>query len=99
MDQKGGSDPVVILNKIVKKILSYYELLSLPASSRYPLNGHINVDVPEMYDKCFENNLTVTKNCVPKKSLVYFPMTTNVFIKSNFSNRIRNGTCDKGQVI
>jgi hypothetical protein len=55
----------------------------------YP--GHINVDVPELYDKCFENNLTLTKNCVLKKSLSYFPMTTRVFMKSNHSNYMRNG--------
>jgi hypothetical protein len=61
--------------------------------------GHINVDVSQMYDKCFENNLTLTKNCVLKKSLTYFPMTTRVFIKSNHSNNIRNGICAKDQVI
>jgi hypothetical protein len=33
--------------------------------------GHINVDVSELYDECFENNLTLTKNCVLKKSLTY----------------------------
>jgi hypothetical protein len=60
---------------------------------------HINVDVDEMYNKCFENNLTLTKNCVLKKSLTYFPMTTRVFMKSNHSNEIRNGVCAKGQVI
>jgi hypothetical protein len=61
--------------------------------------GHINVDVSEMYDKCFENNLTFTKNCVLKKSLTYFPMTTRVFMNSNHSNQIRSGVCAKGQVI
>jgi hypothetical protein len=63
----------------------------------YP--GYINVDVSELYDKCFENNLTLTKNCVLKKSLTYFPMTTKVFMKSNHSNEIRNGICTKDQII
>jgi hypothetical protein len=60
---------------------------------------HINEDFTELYDKCFKNNLTLAKNCVLKKSLTYFPMTTRVFIKSNHSNNIRNGVCAKGQVI
>jgi hypothetical protein len=63
----------------------------------YP--GHINIDISELYDKCFENNLTVAKNCVLKKSLTYFPMTTRVFMKSNHSEHVRNGLCAKGQVI
>jgi hypothetical protein len=61
--------------------------------------GHINVDVFEMYDKCFENNLSLVKNCVLKKSLTYFPMTTRVFMKSNHSNYVRSGISTKGQVI
>jgi hypothetical protein len=63
----------------------------------YP--GHINVEVAEIYDNCCKNNLIVVKNYVLKKSLVYFPMTTRVFMKSNHSENIRNGVCSKGQVI
>jgi hypothetical protein len=60
---------------------------------------NINLDFVELYDKCFENNLTLAKNCVLKKSLTYFPLTTRVFIKSNHSEHIRNGVCAKGLVI
>jgi hypothetical protein len=62
----------------------------------YP--GHINVDVAKIYDNCCKNNLTIAKNCVLKKSIVYFPMTTRVFIKANYLNEVRNAVCAKGQV-
>jgi hypothetical protein len=61
--------------------------------------AHVNIDVSEIYDKCFENNLTFTKNCVLKKSLTYFPMTTRVTMNSNHSNMARSGISTKGQVI
>jgi hypothetical protein len=63
----------------------------------YP--GHINEDFAKLYDKCFKNYLTLAKNCVLKKSLTYFPMTTRVFMKSNHSENIRSGVCAKVQVI
>jgi hypothetical protein len=63
----------------------------------YP--GHVNVDVSELYDKCFENSLSIAMNCVLKKGLSYFPMTTRVFMRSNNSNRIRNAVCIRGQII
>jgi hypothetical protein len=63
----------------------------------YP--GRINEDFAKLYDKRFENHLTLAKNCVLKKSLTYFPMTTRVFMKSNHSVNMRNGVCVKGYVI
>jgi hypothetical protein len=36
---------------------------------------HVNIDVSEVYEKCFQDNLTLTKNCILRKSLTYFPMT------------------------
>jgi hypothetical protein len=60
---------------------------------------HVNVDVSEIYDKCFQDNLTLTKNCVLKKSLTYFPMTSRVTMNSNHSNMVRSGISTKGQVI
>jgi hypothetical protein len=61
--------------------------------------AHINIDVSELYDKCFENNLTLTKNCFLKKSLIYFPMTSRVTMNSNHSNYAKSGVSTKGQVI
>jgi hypothetical protein len=63
----------------------------------YP--GHINVEVAEIYDNCCKNNLTVAKNYVLKKSLVYFLLTTRVFfIQANYLKEVRNAVCAKGQV-
>jgi hypothetical protein len=63
------------------------------------LHAHVNVDISEVYDKCFQDNLTLTKNCILKKSLTYFPMTSRVTMNSNHSNMIRSGISTKGQVI
>jgi hypothetical protein len=43
--------------------------------------AHVNIDVSEVYNKCFKENLTVTKNCILRKSLTYFPMTSRVTVK------------------
>jgi hypothetical protein len=40
--------------------------------------AHVNVDVSEVYDKCFKEILILTKNCFLRKSLAYFPMTSRV---------------------
>jgi hypothetical protein len=61
-------------------------------------SAHVNIDVSEVYDKCFQENLTLTKNML-RKSLTYFPMTSRVIINSNHSNMIRSGVSTKGQVI
>jgi hypothetical protein len=37
--------------------------------------AHVNIEV---YDKCFKENLTLIKNCILRKSLAYFPMTSMV---------------------
>jgi hypothetical protein len=55
--------------------------------------------VLEAYDKCFRENLTLTKNCVLKKSLAYFPMSSKVTLNSNHSDMIRSRISTKGQVI
>jgi hypothetical protein len=44
--------------------------------------AHVNIDVFEVYDKCFQENLTLTKNCMLRRSLTYFPMTP-IFLYCN----------------
>jgi hypothetical protein len=61
--------------------------------------AHVNIDVSEVYDTCFQENLTLTKNCILRKSLTYFPMTSRVTVNSNHSNMVRSGIRTKGQVI
>jgi hypothetical protein len=58
-----------------------------------------STDVSEIYDKCFQDNLTLTKNCILKKSLAYFPMTSRVTLTSNHMDAMRSGISTKGQVI
>jgi hypothetical protein len=48
------------------------------------------------YGKCFKENLTLTKNCVLRKSLAYFPMSSR---NSYYFDVIRSGVSTKGQVI
>jgi hypothetical protein len=57
--------------------------------------AYINVDVSEVYDKCFKENLTLTKNCVLRKSLVHFPMSSRVTLNSNHMAMMRSGISTK----
>jgi hypothetical protein len=61
--------------------------------------AHVNIDVSEMYDKCLKENLTLTKNCILRKSVTYFPMIFRVTLNSNHIDTMRSGITTKGQVM
>jgi hypothetical protein len=85
---------LVEVQKLAEKLATY-----LIQQDQHWSPAHVNIKVSEVYDKCFKKNLTLTKNCILRKSLVYFPMTSRVTLTSNHMDRMRSGISIKGQVI
>jgi hypothetical protein len=85
---------LVEIPKLAEKLAVYFI-----QKDYYWFPADVNIDVSEVYDKCFKENLTLTKNCILRKSLAYFPMTSRVIINSNHMDTMRFGISTKGQVI
>jgi hypothetical protein len=85
---------LVEVPKFVEKLVTY-----LMQQDQHWFPAHVNIEVSEVYDKCFKENLTLTNNCILRKSLAYFPMTSRVTLTSNHMDTMRSGISTKGQVI
>jgi hypothetical protein len=75
---------LVEVPKLVEKLMTY-----LIQKDQHWFPAYVNVYISEVYDKCFKEILTLTKNCVLRKNLAYFPMTSKVSLNSNHMDTMR----------
>jgi hypothetical protein len=79
--------------KLAKKLATY-----LIQKEQHWFPDHVNIKTSATYDKCFKENLKITKNYVLRKSLAYILMSSRIILNSNYTDMIRSGISTKGHI-